>query len=593
MGQFIKSVFASCLGVILAIFLLGLISTLVVSRIATVASKPTSIQPNSVLKLKFSESIPDKTNNLEASSFNLKNDKVLGLQEIIATINEAKKDDDIKGILIESEYVPLGFSSLSNLRQTILDFKADGKFVISYAKYYEQGGYYLASASDKVYANPIGLVDFRGPSATVPFYKDLLDKIGVKMEIFYAGKFKSATEPYRRTNMSEEAKMQVREFLNERYNTLINDISASRKIDVAKLKQLANDYIGADPNDAARAGLIDAVGSIDLAYDDIRQRIGLDDDEKIQFVSLKSYNLSHPPKVDYAQNSKIAVIYAEGTVVDGTGEYGTIGDDRYTKIIDELAEDNSIKAIVLRVNSPGGSAMSSENIWRSLMNVKETGVPVVVSMGDYAASGGYYIACPADKIVAEPNTLTGSIGVFSMFPNATKLLNEKLGVRFDSVKTGKLSTGITPYFDLSEQENNIMQRRTDSLYMTFLNRVSEGRKIPVNQVNEMAQGRVWTGAKAKELGLVDEIGNLQDAIDLAAEMADIEAYRIAEYPKVKDQMQQLLDEFLLEEEEDFSFTNNLMLKKELGEWYPMYKYLKEVRESRGMQMRLPFILDYN
>ena len=588
MGQFIKSIFSSCLGVLLALFVITTISMMVFGRMASMANQPVAVKPNSVLNVKFGDMIPDKTNNVQVSTLDFKNSKVLGLQEIISTIRSAKEDDNIKGIYLESDFVPLGFSSVTALREALIDFRSEGKFVLSYSKYYTQGAYYLATASDQIYVNPIGLVDFKGFSAQIPFYKDMLDKLGVKMEVFYAGKFKSATEPFRRNNMSDESKLQVRSYLEARYRNLLEAVSEERGIEVGTLRGLADSYTGADVNQALASGMVDVVGYENDAYDAIRKKVGLDENEKINFISLKSYNNSNPSKVNLREKNKIAVIFAEGTVIDGEGEYGTIGDRRYVDIINRVRKDKKVKAVVLRVNSGGGSAMSSENIWNALMRLKEEKeIPVVVSMGDVAASGGYYIACPADQIYAEPNTLTGSIGVFSMFPNMTELFNEKMGIRFDTVNTGKLATGITPYFPLSPVERKIMQNRTDSLYAVFLRRVGKGRDMTVEEVNEIAQGRVWSGPKAKEIGLVDEIGDLSDAIAKAGELANLSGYRLTEYPKVKDPVQRLIEELT---DESFDITANKMLRKELGEWYPMYEHLKEIRNSRGAQMRVPFIV---
>ncbi len=589
MGQFIKSIFASCLGFFIAIIVIFFLSLVVFGKMATsLATNTVKVKQNSVLRLKLDAVVPDKTNNVTVSTFDLKNTKVLGLHEIIATIKHAKKDDNIKGIYIDNTWLPLGFSSSQALRDALLDFKSEGKFIYSYAKYYTQGAYYLSTAADEIYVNPIGLVDFKGYGAAIPFYKDMLDKLGVKMEVFYAGKFKSATEPYRRNNLSDEARLQMREYIDERYKNLLTDISEAREIPVSELHRLADEYVGADPQNALNAKMVDVVGYENMVEDAIRERIGLKKNAKINFISLKSYNGSYTPQVNYQENNKIAVIYAEGNVVDGEGDYGMIGDDKYTKIINKLRRDDKVDAIVLRVNSGGGSAMSSENIWNALTQLKEeNSIPIIVSMGDVAASGGYYIACPADQIYAETNTLTGSIGVFSMFPNASELFNDKIGIHYDTVKTGKNAVGLTPFFDLSEAERLIMQRRTDSLYATFLKRVSDGRGLSVKEVNEIAQGRVWTGTKAKEIGLVDEIGLLSDAIAKAAELADIDDYRLVEYPKIKDPIQRLLEDLT---DENMGFTAEHFLKEEFGEWYPAYEHLKEIKNASGPQMRLPYII---
>lgn len=591
MGQFFKFLFASCLGVILAALAIGGISLVIFTKIASEANRPAPVSANSVLRLTFNDPIPEKTNNLEMDPFDLNENKILGVQDLVYTIETAKEDDRIKGIFLEVDGLPAGFATAHVLRNAILDFKESGKFVTAYSKYYSQGAYYVASAADKIHINPIGLVDFRGFAAQVPFFKEMLDEVGVKMQVFYAGKFKSATEPYRRINMSDENRLQVREFLNDNYDLFLDGISQSRNISIEQLKQIADSYAASDPEKALSLQIVDHVGYRDEAISDLKDRLGLGKKEIPKFISAKKYFNAKPKRQDYSVKNKIAVIYAEGTIVDGKGENGTIGDDRYTKIISKIRRDEKIKAIVLRVNSPGGSAMSSENIWREFSLFKETGKPIVVSMGDYAASGGYYISCMADKIVAEPNTLTGSIGVFSIIPSVSKLLNDKLKIHFDTVKTGKFSTGITGIFDMNAAEGKIMQNRTDYLYETFLKRVADGRKMTRNKVHEIAQGRVWTGTKAKEIGLVDKIGDLDDAIEMAAELADLDEYRLTEYPFLKDPLLQFIEKFT--SDDDASTRKNQLIKSELGEWYPYYQMIMELRDSKGTQARLPFVLPFH
>lgn len=588
MVQFLKMLLASCLGVFLAMILISLVSMGVIAGLASQAQQPKHrVEANSVLHLTFDDVIPEQTNNIEIQTFDLKNQKVLGLNDIITALQTASKDDNIKGVFMEVDQLNAGFATSSILRDAIADFRNQGKFVITYSKYYTQGAYYVSSVADQVYVNPLGLIDFRGFAAQVPFMKDMLDKVGINMQVYYAGKFKSATEPYRRNDMSPENRLQLREFLDEAYAHYLKDVSESRQLPVSELHRIADGYLGAEPEDAKRLKLVDKVGYRDEVLAELRSRLGLKEDDKIKMVSLSDYFAAKGPKVNLKIKDKVAVIYAEGTIVDGKGDMGMIGDDKYIKVIEKIAKDDKIKAVVLRVNSPGGSAMSSENIWRALTRLKEEGKPLVVSMGDYAASGGYYISCIADSIIAEPNTLTGSIGVFSVLPSMDKLFNDKLGIHFDTVKTGKFATGFSPFYNHSPEEARYLQKRTDQMYETFLRRVSEGRGKSRDEINEIAQGRVWTGRRAMEIGLVDRLGSLDDAIATAARMAKLDEYRTAEYPTVKEPIQQLIEDLMGEEES--TVIRKTAIRKEMGEWYPYYTYLQELSASKGMQARLPFV----
>ncbi|MEN0004131.1 MAG: signal peptide peptidase SppA [Bacteroidota bacterium] len=589
MGQFFKFLFASCLGVLLAIGVIAGISISAIASLASEADKPKAIQPNSVLKLTLNQALPERTNNTaEVNIYDLKQSQVLGIHDIIYCLEQAKEDDNIKGIYLEVESIAGGIGSAKLLQDALEAFQESGKFIISYGRFYSQGAYFLSSVADEIIVNPIGVVDFRGFSAQIPFFKNMLDKVGVNMQVVYAGKFKSATEPYRRTNMSDENRLQVREYLDEMYAIFLEDISKARGLEVATLHQLANDYVGIDPLQAQATGLVDKVGYADEAHASIREAIGLDSDEDIKFVSLNRYFSNQPKRANFKEKNRIAVVYAEGTIVDGKGESGSVGDEKYVKILRKLRENDKVKAIVLRVNSGGGSAMSSENIWREVRLAQEEGKIVVASMGDYAASGGYYIAAPADTIVAQSNTLTGSIGVFSVIPSLNKMLNDKVGINFDTVKTADLATGISFVYDMSPAERAILQARTNEMYEIFLKRVSDGRGMSRDEVHEIAQGRVWTGNKAKEIGLVDEIGDLEDAIAMAEHMAGLEGYRLMEYPAVKEPLQQLLEEYLLDEE----VLANTMMKAKLGDLYPHYEYLKEISDTKGVQARLPFIIPF-
>ncbi len=587
MGQFFKFTFASCLGVFLAFILMGLIGIAVIASATAGADKPLSIEPNSVLQLSLDQVVPDHTNNAEISPFELKNTEIQGLHDILEAIRLAKTDRDIKGIYFDTETLFTGFANTRAIHQALRDFRESGKFVVAYGRYFDQNSYYLASVADYIGVHPIGLVDLRGYGAQIPFLKDMLDKLGIRMDVFYAGKFKSATEPFRRNDMSPENKIQVREYLNDIYQGMIADISENRQISPAQLESAINAFAGAEPHEALSQGLIDHVGHADQAQDTIRSLIGLDPDEKIRFVSLKNYYQNRKPATDYGVKDKVAVVFAEGSIVDGKGANGSIGDEKYVDIVDRIRKDKNVKAVVLRVNSPGGSAMASENIWRALMQLKASDKPLVVSMGDYAASGGYYIASPADSIFAEAGTLTGSIGVFTLFPNISKLLDEKVGIHFDTVNTGAFSNALTPFFDLSERENRIMQMRTDSIYSLFLQRVAQGRKLTIAAVDEIAQGRVWTGSKAVTLGLADDLGDLQDATAAAARMAGLSDYRTVTYPKVLDPWQQLFQD-LMQENIGLSLTH--LLRGDLAQWQRQVKYVEEMLQYQGVQARLPFVL---
>ena len=586
MRQFFKFLFASCLGVILAGFLLSLIGVGIIGGLVSQSEKPTTVKPNTVLHLTLDQQVPEQTNNLEMNPFDLKNQYILGLDDMLQAITQAKEDDRIQGIFIDLKQISLGPATAGTLRQALVDFKTSGKFVYAYGEYFTQGSYYLASVADKVYLNPLGDLDFRGFAVIQPFFKNMLDKIGVKMEVTYAGNFKSATEPFRYTQMSPENRLQVREYVQSLYDYYLLGISESRGKTVAELKAIADEWKIRNPEDAVEMGLIDAVSYQDQAMEDMRNQLGLDENDKIPFVTLANYSKAKGSGQDYSVKDKIAVVYAEGTIQDGEGKAGAIGDEEYMKWLEKIRHDDKVKAVVLRVNSGGGSALASENIWRELSLIQESGRPVVVSMGDYAASGGYYISCMADTIYAEPNTLTGSIGVFSMMPNVETLFEDKIGITFDTVKTGDYSTSLTPFYSWTDSERQIMQEDVNEIYETFLKRVADGRNKTRDQVHEIAQGRVWTGQRAVELGLVDALGGMEEALATASRLAGIQKYRTTEYPKIKDPIQQLI-ESLTEEEDGFAAR---LITREMGEYSDLYKYAQEIKSTKGVQARLPFVL---
>ncbi|MFN8301323.1 MAG: signal peptide peptidase SppA [Saprospiraceae bacterium] len=592
MNQFFKFLFASCLGTTLALVLLFFLGIGMLGSLASSATskEKVSVKPNSVLEIKFKNPIPEKTNNLPMDPFAFEQDDVLGLTDMVEAIRHAKTDPDIKGIYINASYLNAGKATSSVLRAALADFKSSGKFVVSYANFYTQNAYYIASVSDSVLLNPVGMVDFRGLSSTIMFYKGLLDKMDIEMKVFYAGKFKSATEPFRLDKMSDENRLQIREYLTGLYDVFIHDIATGRNISEPDLRHLADSYAGREAKTALESRLVDRIAYEDEAFDLMKNKIGLEKKEKLNRISIEDYASVNGKKTNFTVKDKIAVVYAEGTIADGAdGEAGDVYDGKYVKILRKIRQDDNIKAIVLRINSPGGSVLASENILREIQLCREAGKPVVVSMGDLAASGGYYIACQADSIFAEPNTITGSIGVFGMVPNLQKTMKENLGVTVDTVRTGKYSAFGTPFIQFSPEEERIMQASVDQIYEDFLQKVATGRHMTRDQVHEIAQGRVWTGTRAQQIGLVDGIGGLDRAMASAARLANLEKYRTVEYPRTNKGFEQFVEQFTKKDDDDEGIKA-WVVRSELGDMYPMYKTLRDFRKNQGIQARLPYDL---
>ncbi|MBL7796295.1 MAG: signal peptide peptidase SppA [Saprospiraceae bacterium] len=593
MNQFFKFLFASCLGTFLALVLLFFFGIMTLSGIASSAmeKEKTPIKANSVLELKFEQPIPEKTNNMPLDPFNFDQEDVLGLTDMVKTIRHAKEDPDIKGIYINAMNLSAGRATSNSLREALLDFKSSGKFVVSYANFYTQNAYYVASAADEVLLNPVGAVDFRGLSSMIMFFKGMLDKLDVQMRIFYAGKFKSATEPFRLDKMSEENRLQVREYVKALYDDMIDDISASRKISDNDLRRIADNFDGRSAKTALSSGLVDRIAYEDEALGLLKSKIGLGEKEKLNRIQAEAYYESRVKKIDLSSKDKIAVVYAEGTIMDGDkGDPGEVLDGKYVKMLRKIREDKTVKAVVLRINSPGGSVLASENILREVNLCKEAGKPIVVSMGDVAASGGYYIACQADSIFAEPNTITGSIGVFGVVPILQKTMKENLGITMDTVRTGRYSAFGTPFLDFSPEESRMIQERVEWIYQDFLEKVAKGRKMTVAQVDSIAQGRVWAGKKAREIGLVDAMGNLDRAIASAAKLAKLGKYRITEYPRTKTGIEQLIEKFDRSGSGSDDEIRAMLIRSELGDMYPVYKMLRDAHRNQGIQARLPYEL---
>lgn len=591
MKNFFTAFLGSCLGIV-AVFGLGIL--LLFAMGISGAMKQETYSKNTVLKLKLEDFIPEKTDNVSqnASLFSGVKESI-GLRRILKLLDAAAKDNKISGILIENNSVGVGQATLLSLSDGLSRFKESGKFIYSYADNHSQSSYFLCSVADSMFLNPQGGVDLKGFGAAIPFFKNMLDKIGVDMNIFYAGNFKSATEPFRLTEMSEYNRLQTREFLTGMENIMLDRISANRKLPKEKLIQVMAGLEGRTGKRALENKLVDQLMYKDELDELMIKKLGLKENQKVKYLSLAKYD--HMADVESEDGKdKIAIVHAEGEILYGSDEPGIISEKRYLGMLSKIRKDDKVKAVVLRVNSPGGNAMTSDMIWRELERIKEAGKPVIASFGDYAASGGYYIAAGADTIVAQPNTLTGSIGVFMMFPNATRLMNEKLGINFDTIKTHEFSTGFSPFNNLSEKEKALLQESTLDIYDLFIDRVSKGRKLSVDSTKAIAQGRVWTGKKAAEIGLVDVLGDLDDAIAIAAKKAGLDKYKVVEYPFMeKDLFSDIVREIQKSkggEEDEMRFISLSADEKKLLNYYQTVKSIIRCKEPNA---RLPFIFDFD
>jgi len=582
MKQFFKFMFASMLGFILTFLVIFFIFAGIV---ASIGKKETvEVKPNSVLHLTLDKQIVDRASENPFEEFNFSTfapDQSIGLNDLITNIRKAKEDENIKGIFLDMTFVMSGWSTLREIRNELLDFKNADKFIVTYSESITQGAYYLATASDVLYVNPEGLVDFRGLNANVMFIKGMLDKIGVEAQVIRYGKYKSAGEPLFRTDLSEENRTQISGYLNSLWNTALKDISESRNIPINQLNNIADEFQTRTPQMALEAKMIDGLAYEDEVFDFIKERLEIDQTEDINFITYGKYKNTPLPEsmLPMGSRDKIAVIYGSGSIVSGEGSTGNMGADPIAESFRKARKDSSVKVVVFRINSGGGSALASEVMLREVMLTTEV-KPVIVSMGDVAASGGYYIASYADKIFANPNTITGSIGVFGVIPNASELLNDKMGITFDNVETNRFSDLGSLNRPLTSAERQLIQNEIDRVYETFINHVAEGRNMPVAAVDSIAQGRVWSGVDAKRIGLVDELGGMQLAVETAAEMANLEKYRLVEYPEQKNFVEMLM--------EDFGGLESGIIKKKLGNSYQVYQQLQNATENTGILMRMPY-----
>lgn len=538
-----KIFFKAFLASLLALFVFSFLGFFILAGIAGSLSKEDAIiiPQKAVLVLNISENFEErKTADPFSEIMERKKGKKPSLAELVQLINNAKTDSSIKGIYLKAVQNPNGFAASEEIRNALLDFKASGKFILAYGETMTQKAYMIANIADHIYTHPQGGLEWNGFNYETMFLKGLLDKLEITPQVFYAGKFKSATEPLRFTSMSEPNKIQTKAWLNSIYQTLLTNTAAARGASADSLFLIADNGLVQTANDAVKYKLIDAILYDDQFKKVISKALHQKENEEIAFVSINEYAGS--VSLRKRGTDKIAVVYASGDIVMGKDQKESIASDDYRIILQKLRKDAAVKAVVLRVNSPGGSALASDIIWREIELLKKE-KPVIVSMGDYAASGGYYISCAADSIIADANTITGSIGVFSIIPNIKGLMNNKLGISFDGVKTGKYSDFPTTTRNLTDVEKHFMQAGVDSIYYTFKSRVANGRKKSIEYIDSIAQGRVWTGKDAVVNGLADRVGDLKEAINVAAKMAHLKSYGIKTLPEEKSFFESFIEDY--------------------------------------------------
>lgn len=583
-ASFWKIMFASSMGFVFATVVFSILSVIGLIIIAAAAAGNDDIQENTVLVVKLNQPIIEQQQDdldLDLDFMSFANPTGLGLNKILKAIENAKDDDNIKGIYLDLSVVMASLAELKEIREALEDFKTSGKFIIAHAENYMASSYYIATVADKVYITPTGTMLWKGFSSQVMFYKGLFDKLDIEPVVIRHGKFKSAVEPFMQDTMSPANRLQLQTLIDNMWNNYVNEIADARNLDVDALNLYADSLMINSSEKAVTLGLIDKeMFRLDVV-DEIKTLAGIDLDKKLKTISLSDYIDVDVEIPDFKSKDKIAIVYAEGQIIDGKSSDGSMGSVTISNAIRKAANNDDIKAIVLRINSPGGSALASEVILHEIDLAKQK-KPIVVSMGRYAASGGYYIACYADKIYAEPYTITGSIGVFGLLFNIEKLLNNKLGVKIEVVKSneyadfGNLTRTMTP------QEKQFLQFQIEDIYDKFISHVAIGRDMTKAEVDSIGQGRVWAADDALQIGLVDEIGDIQSAIDEAAELAGLDEYKIVEYPKVVDFFEKFMEDY---------YTK--ALEKELGTYYEIYQEIQQLQQMQGIQMRMLWDINVN
>jgi protease-4 len=582
MKSFFKIVFASMVGFLLTFVFFFLFVILIVS--ASSSKEEAKIENNSVLHLTFDSPIKDRTDENPFANFNFGNMSTTvnpGLNQIVDNIEKAAANPNISGIFLDVSSIPSGIATIEEIRNALLEFKKSGKFIYAYSEAFSQASYYLSTVADKIYLHPTGLAELKGLRSEILFFKGSLDKMGIEPQVFRHGKFKSAVEPIIQEKLSDANRQQIRTYLFSLWNHMIAGIAKERKMTTEQLNKIADNALVTNAPAAKEFKLVDDIKYRDEVLEILKQKTNASEIDKIEFVSI-SKMIDVKDTREKAGKDRIAIVYAEGDIVDGNGENDEVGSIEFSKALRKARLDEKVKAVVLRINSPGGSALASETIWREVMLTKKV-KPIIVSMGNVAASGGYYIAAPADLIVANPTTITGSIGVFGLFFNTNKLMNN-IGVSVDTVKTNRFADIMSGTRAVTAQESEIIQREVERIYDNFITRVSEGRKMSKANVDSIAQGRVWTGADAKRIGLVDEFGGLETAIQLAAKRAKLTSYRIQELPFKEDPIKKFIKQLSGDTEDE-------VLHRALGESYVYYNQLNHLRRMQNYQTRLPYQIE--
>ena len=587
MKDFLKYVLATVTGIILLTVIMGILATISMVGIAASSASSTKVEENSVFTLMLSGQLDERAEENPLGMLSGQISENVGLDDIISSIRKAKENEDIKGIYIEAGIFSSDSPASSHaIREALIDFKKSGKWIVAYADSYEQSSYYICSVADKIFLNPQGMVDWHGLGATPYFVKDLLAKLGIKVQLCKVGKYKSAPEMLTADGMSEPNREQVTAYINGIWQVMLKEVAESRKIAVDSLNAYADRFIAlSKPEDYVKLKLVDKLLYTDEVKGEIKKMLKIDPDESFPQLTLKDMeNVKGKKK----EGDQVAVYYAYGDIVDSdtgdmTDQEHSIVASKVCKDLEKLAEDDDVKAVVLRVNSPGGSAYASEQIWHAMTNLKAK-KPVVVSMGGYAASGGYYISCPANYIIAEPTTITGSIGIFGMFPDFSGLLTEKLGIKFDEVKTNKHAAFGTMSRPFNAEEMALLEQYIDRGYQLFRKRVADGRKQSVEAIEEIAQGRVWLANDALKNKLVDEIGSLDKAIEKAAKLAKLSEYHATCYPEPTNWFDALMNQG-----NKGSYLDS-HLRTALGEYYEPFTYVKNIRHQNAIQARLPYYL---
>lgn len=583
MKKFFVILLASVLGTLLALFLLIVI---LVGAASSMGETTVEVKPNSILHIELNGPIVERSTNnpFESLAGNFTgNIAPVGLNDVLASIQKASRDTNIVGIYLQSGLMSAGYATLEEIRNALLQFKASGKFIYSYAPVYTQKAYYLASVADKVYLTPMGMLEFSGIHSERMFYKGLLEKIGVEMQIVRHGQYKSAVEPYMLDQMSDASRLQTTVYVQSIWNHNLSRMAQSRQVPVEKLNALASRApMFNEPRLMVEEGLIDAFKYTDEVIAELKEKTGIAQSDDLNAISIQKYKKVYVAGTSKGlEKNKIAIVYAEGEI---DGASGGIDSEALSKAIRQARRDSTIKAIVLRINSPGGSALGSEIIWREVKLAKEA-KPTVVSMGDLAASGGYYIACAADSILAHPNTLTGSIGIFGMIPNSAGLM-KKIGLTFDGVKTNEFADLPSLTRPFTPAERNLMQQYIERGYQTFIQRCADGRATTTSAIDSIGQGRVWSGANAIENKLIDKIGGIADALKVAQNMAGLEAYRVVELPEQKDPIAEFLEGIQSEGKASF-------LRWMVGEEAKYLQTIEQLRQGYPVQARMPFDIQMN